>query len=146
MSKIINGDITRVVKEGIMLQQVNCQGAMGAGVALAILKKWPFVRSQYVAFCQQIKPQELLGSVQEIKLSDKLTLVNSFSQLDYGTNKRQTDEALLIANIKRTADKARKQNQQLYVPFRVGCGLAGGNWSHVYQAVAALPNLVFVKY
>lgn len=36
--KIINKDIT-TLKKGILLQQVNCQNAMGSGVAKAIYLK-----------------------------------------------------------------------------------------------------------
>lgn len=147
MSKIINGDITKVVKSGIIVQQVNCQGAMGAGVALAILKKWEQVRPLYEDLCNKSdSPQSLLGTMQEIKLDTNLYLINSFSQLDYGTDKKQTDEDLLITNIKVVAKFAADEGKTVYVPYLIGCGLAGGNWTNVYEQLQSIENLVFVKY
>ena len=66
--KIINKDIT-TLKKGILIQQVNCQNAMGSGVAKAIYQKWPQVKNEYHKFSQNKKPEDLLGEIQEIKIS-----------------------------------------------------------------------------
>ena len=39
----------------IICHQVNCQGAMGAGVAKQIADKWPNVKKEYVKFCNSKK-------------------------------------------------------------------------------------------
>ena len=49
--KIINKDIT-TLKKGILLQQVNCQNAMGSGVAKAIYTRWPIVKEEYHKFAK----------------------------------------------------------------------------------------------
>lgn len=145
MSKIINGDITAVTT-GAIMQQVNCQGAMGAGVALAILKKWSHVRPEYVDYCQRKSPAELFGDVQQIQLTPDLMLFNSFSQFDYGIDKKQTDEQILIANIQKYAEVMAHADTILYVPYLIGCGLAGGHWPTVYNGIKDIDNLIIVQF
>jgi len=44
--KIINRDLL-TIESGIIAHQVNCQGKMGAGLALKIRKKYPQVYEYY---------------------------------------------------------------------------------------------------
>ena len=46
MIKYIKGDILDVT-EGFIVQQVNCFGVMGAGLAKQIRDKWPSVYNRY---------------------------------------------------------------------------------------------------
>lgn len=146
MSKLITGDIARVVQQGAILHQVNCQKAMGSGVALALLKKWRAVRDEYLAFRPDDTPQERFGHLQAIHVTPAITVYNSYSQLDFGTYQKQTDEAVLIHNIQAAADIERAKDGTLYVPYLVGCGLAGGDWDTVYNGIKDIDNLVIVKY
>lgn len=78
MSKTIKGDITKVITSGYIMHQTNYYGNMGAGVALAIAKKWPAVNQEYRQYCQQVKlPTALFGQMQLVKANDNLTIVNS---------------------------------------------------------------------
>ena len=151
MSAIINGDITKVIKSGYILHQVNCMSAMGAGVALALMKKWPQVRSEYIQFSKQAaKPKDLLGQIEYVQVENNLTVINSFTQLGYGNARlsgvSDTNEELLIRNIRNAAKKAASENTTVAVPYLVGCGLAGGNWQNVYNGIKDLDNLIIVKY
>ena len=49
MIKYIKGDILNVT-EGIIVQQVNCFGVMGAGLAKQIRDKWPSVYDTKIEF------------------------------------------------------------------------------------------------
>ncbi|WP_370956757.1 hypothetical protein AB3239_10910 [Bacillus subtilis] len=46
MIKIVKGNILDA-SEDIIVQQVNCKGVMGAGLAKAILNKYPNVKKEY---------------------------------------------------------------------------------------------------
>ena len=116
--KIINKDIT-TLKKGILLQQVNCQNAMGSGVAKAIYTKWPIVK-------------------------EDLLVVNSFTQLTYGRTGKHTNEDLLIRNIKTIADKY--SNEILVIPYLIGCGLGGGKWNYIFENIKNIKNLLICKY
>lgn len=52
--RVIERDIT-TVEEGIVAHQVNCQGAIGAGVSGAICRKWPEAERAYRAFCAHLR-------------------------------------------------------------------------------------------
>ena len=141
--KIINKDIT-TLKKGILLQQVNCQNAMGSGVAKAIYTKWPIVKEEYHKFAQNKNPNDLLGLIQEIKINEDLLVVNSFTQLTYGRAGKHTNEDLLIKNIKEIANKY--SNKTIVIPYLIGCGLGGGNWNYIFENIKNINNLLICKY
>lgn len=141
--KIINKDIT-TLKKGILLQQVNCQNAMGSGVAKAIYLKWPQVKEEYHKFAQNKKPEELLGEIQETKINEDLLVINSFTQLTYGRAGKHTNEDLLIRNIKEIANKY--NDKMIVIPYLIGCGLGGGNWDYIFKNIKNINNLLICKY
>ena len=141
--KIINKDIT-TLKKGILLQQVNCQNAMGSGVAKAIYLKWPQVKEEYHKFAQNKKPEDLLGEIQEIKINEDLLVINSFTQLTYGRTGKHTNEDLLIRNIKEIANKY--NDKMIVIPYLIGCGLGGGNWDYIFENIKNINNLLICKY
>lgn len=130
--KIISKDIT-TIKSGIILHQVNCQNAMGSGVALALFTKWPIVKELYHKEFETQSKEELFRQLKIVPISSKIIVLNSFSQFDYGTHKVQTDMNLLKNNIKKAHDMAKERETILYLPEFVGCGLAGGNWSELLE-------------
>lgn len=117
-------------------QQVNCQGAMGAGLAKQIAEKWPNVKKEYVKFCDSKKQkQDLLGDIQLVTANggfqkkDDPLILNIFGQFYYGHEGVYTDYSALI--------KAFRKINQIYkgeslaFPYGFGCGLAGGEWQDV---------------
>lgn len=116
------------ITNGVIIHQVNCRGVMGAGLALQIRNKYPIVYKRYIYACQMLKQSELLGCIQPIQVTDSLTIVNCFSQLDYGRDKCHTNYKALKACLHKV--NALKRGT-IYVPYRIGCGLAGGDWDVV---------------
>ena len=143
MIKIVSGDI-RTAKENYIVQQVNCQGAMGSGVAKAIYTKWPRVRKVYKEFCSQYDPAMLLGQVLYIsandyntKLSDRYPIiVNCFAQLDYRrkndvSEKCYTNYAAFLKCMKKIEQDLK--SSPIAMPYNIGCGLAGGDWGVIFD-------------
>lgn len=147
MSKIIEGNILNV-NDGIVLHQVNCLGTMGAGVALALRKKYSNLYPEYVKRVKSILEKErkdkLLGSIQLIKVAPNLFVGNSFTQYYTGTDKNYTYEDFLISNIEMISTLAYGK-YTIYVPYKIGCGLAGGNWDYIYKNIKDIANLIIVK-
>ena len=145
--KVIEGDILNI-KNGVIVHQVNCQNAIGAGVSGAIIGKYPQVETAYHYLCRFKKPKDLLGSFQSIRIDRGLEIINLFTQLDYGNSKKTgkvyTDMPLLIKQL-HTICHARKDKVTIYVPYGIGCGLAGGDWTEIEKGCADLDNLVAVK-
>lgn len=137
MLKYITGDITDVTS-GIILQQVNCQNTMRSGLAKAIFTKWPIVKKRYHEFCAQFdSPEDLLGETLPVDIPNStITVVNSFSQLNYGYDgAKYTDEDILIYNIRTHAQIAKALGIPCYIPHGIGCVLGGGNWDTIVNSI-----------
>lgn len=144
----IHGDITQVTS-GIILHQVNCQNAMGSGVAKALYTKWPIIKTAFHEFSEFKTPESRLGKLQGVYITPTLIVVNSFSQLNYGNSYKTkiiyTNMPALISNINKAHKIAVQNKTYLYIPDHVGCGLAGGNWETLLSQIKHLENLIIVK-
>lgn len=133
----------------IIVHQVNCQGVMGSGIAKQIRDKWPEVYTDYQKFIENVyinkmakDSEDLLGLISTSRVYDggAVYVVNFFSQDQY-----------LPRNICHTSTYAfRKCCEALkeliarhYVkdycvigfPYKIGCGLAGGDWSIISKII-----------
>ena len=120
--------------EDFILHQVNCQGAMGAGLARQIAEKWPLVKTEYLDHCRCNHPHDLLGTVQFVNIGNGQEVVNVFGQLKYGrhelcyTNYEALREAFTFIN-------SACAGKSIAIPYNMGCGLGRGKWSAVRKLV-----------
>ena len=130
------GNIVEGVKSGLILQQVNCQGVMGSGVAAAIRRRWPVVYDEYVQFVGRASNEfgqgaHLLGNMQVVSVEPGLSVVNLFSQQYYGrTGERFTSYDALdtsLAELRKFMDSRDIPQEDVHHPL-IGSGLGGGNW------------------
>lgn len=141
-------DITKITR-GVIMHQVNCQNVMGAGVAKALYTKYPQVKEQFHQLANKNEyntPLKRFGLVQPVKINDQLFIFNSFSQMYYGRDKNRvyTDETALIANLNKLDTWAKKHNLPAYVPARIGCGLAGGDWNRIKHYIENHTDIIIV--
>lgn len=132
MVRIIKGDLMESSAKYIC-HQVNCQGAMRSGVAKQIREKWPVVFDRYKAACDKYKDKrdELLGKIQCVKVEEGTAVINIFGQNKYGYDGNQyTDLDALCTACKYIASKV-KAGETIAMPYRIGCGLGGGDWGKV---------------
>ncbi len=73
----LNKDITTVEAPALILHGVNCQRAMGSGVAKALYSKWPQVKEEYMKFS---KEEMCLGKTASVKVDDNLFVINCWTQ------------------------------------------------------------------
>lgn len=155
MIKIVTGDITDA-KEKYICHQVNCQGAMGSGVARVIYYTWPQVREQYLKFARNEidgkawaddeYKKSLLGSVQMVDVSPNKDgsqfVLNIFGQYNCGREEDHcyTDYKALEEAFNKIA-RGLKQDEAVAFPYGFGCGLAGGEW----EMVLALMDKCFAE-
>lgn len=127
------------IESGIICQQVNCMGVMGAGLALAIKQKYPIVYEHYV---QRANPSAL-GKVLLVPVTNELSVACLFGQLRYGRNRQHTNyDALRLAFTKLNT---MSKDKTVYVPKNIGCGLGGGQWSIVRTIIQeTLDNYLIV--
>jgi len=142
--QIIEGNILKV-KYGIICQQVNCKGKMGAGIALAIRKMWPVVYKDYI---ESYKTGNLkLGAVIVTTIiPHNLFVANLCGQYNYGRKGRYTNYQAIETCLK-YIDSINSTGLPIYIPYGMGCTLAGGNWNIVSNIIEKIiPNAIIVKY
>ena len=117
---------------------------MGAGIALKIRKKWPVVYEQYLAECMIGKMQ--LGTVQLVQVSPSLYVANLAGQYGYGRDKRYTDYKALCKCLVQLEKISKKARLQIYIPYKIGCSNAGGDWNIVEKYINdAITNPMICK-
>lgn len=132
MISIVNGDLLES-NEQIIVHQVNCKGVMGSGVARCIKYKYPKAFNSYKKHCD-ISGSELLGKIQVINVEDNKKVINMFAQDDYGRDKQYTDLIAFKQCVLKIVDYAKRNNiHSVAMPYKIGCGTGGANWSNVYS-------------
>lgn len=147
--KIVQGNLLDA-NENIIVHQVNCQGVMGGGVAKQIKEKWPNVYDHYKRMVKtvdelSIPREKLLGEVCWDMIQEKIRdgghvkwIASIFGQLDYNRNaerKLQTDYDALKKGFITVADNASWCGESVAMPYMIGCGRGGGDWSKVLEMI-----------
>lgn len=132
------------ISSGIITHQVNCRGVMGAGLAKALRKKYPVIFPEYRQLCinGQLRP----GMIQLICVADGLYICNLAGQDGYGTNRRYTDYDALQTALVKLHRVSISLDLPVYIPYHMGCGLGGGDWSIVSRLIESYcPNAFVVQ-
>jgi O-acetyl-ADP-ribose deacetylase (regulator of RNase III) len=143
------GDIL-LKEKGIICHQVNCMGVMGTGIALQIRNRYPAAYDQYCEWCKYHRHnlRVLLGFAQTVNVGDDLFIANVFGQFAYGRERPHTDYNAVQTAFKGLA-RVREEvlpHLKLYIPYKMGCGNAGGDWER-YKAIIAtyIPDAIICK-
>ena len=136
MITVISQDIL-ATRCDIIANQVNCQGVMGAGLALQIRKTHPEVYTAYRKYCPN---SDLLGKIQVVRTNTHL-VANLFAQDKYGRDRQYTDYKALKQCFIKLRDYAINNNlHSIALPYGIGCGLAGGSWDTVSKIIKDVFN------
>lgn len=139
----------------IIAHQVNCMGAMGAGIALSIKGKYPAVYKKYNQITTSYKRKEqlmgrclfvsekgeVLNKNSKHSSGSEKVVANLFGQLNYGKG-LQTDYEALKQSLENLREFAVANRLSVGVPYKIGCGNAGGDW----EVVKAIIDDVFSDY
>ena len=129
--KIINGDLLKATEQYIV-HQCNCITTTSAGIANYINKKYPWAD----VYTKRKKP-DIPGTIKicSSPLGNK-HVICMFSQYFPGKAKNKLTEKDNIADRSKwftsCLDKIAKQLPDVKTfafPYKIGCGLAGGNWA-----------------
>ena len=119
-------------KEKIIAHQVNCFGA-AAGLAAAIFRKWPTAEHDYQQLVKKCQPKALLGMSQLTgQQRDGHIICNLFGQYEPGPayNPGKLEQAL-----EQLGNCARLMNWSVALPYKLSCGIAGGDWDEVLAII-----------
>lgn len=78
------------ISSGLICHACNYQNKFGKGLALSIRNRYPIVYEEFMKL-SSISPKDKLGTIQEVKINENLSVVNCFSQLYYGYGKDFND-------------------------------------------------------
>jgi len=104
---------------------VNCQGVMGAGFAKQVKDRYYEAFLQYEDVCSFSDDNDrklLLGKCQQVG-----NIINLFAQLGYGKYRRYLNYGALYMALSNISEK------EFAIPYKMGCGLAGGDWEIVKE-------------
>ena len=132
------------IPKGFICHQVSLRGSLGTGLAYELGEKWHVVYTSYEKYYKQAK----LGQIQPIKIKKNLFVVNLFSQENHEVYKQHTNYSAFttcLEKVKLFRDH-KYSNLSIYFPYKIGCGLAGGNWGIVYKLITnIIPNAIIIK-
>jgi O-acetyl-ADP-ribose deacetylase (regulator of RNase III) len=123
MYKEIRGDLF-TTEDRYIMHGCNCQGVMGAGVALLVRRNYPKAYEEYVKYCRSYDDEELLGDCLGVTINPNRTILNAFTQLYAGSGKQVSYDA--IDEVTKRLNKI-LPDTNISMPM-IGAGLAGGNW------------------
>lgn len=129
-------DIT-TVERGIIAHGVNCQKAMGSGVAGAIKAKWPQVYEKFM------KTSPDLGKIDLIDIDDDLIIVNCYTQMFYGKDgQRYANLPAIKVCLHDLMGVGIVMGLPIYIP-KIGCGLGGLKWDEeVYPVLKTVHDFL----
>ena len=115
----------------IICHQANLFHTFGGGIAATIKDVYPeaFKADLQTAYGSRLK----LGTTSVARTSDGKFIVNCYTQTGMGATDRNTsydDIRKIFTEIEKIAVES---NKVVGVPYKYGCGLAGGDWNIVHQ-------------
>lgn len=157
--QIIEGNILDIT-EGIICHQVNCQGVFNAGLAKQIREKYP---QGYASYMEWHNPTSFnnpkgwkLGDLQIVQINSKLAIAQLAGQLKYGrvmttvksryTSYQAIRTGLTKLQLHYASSLEYFPGEKVYIPYGMGCGLGGGDWSVVSEIInEIIPYAIIVK-
>lgn len=131
MITIKKGDLLKA-KEKVIAHQVNCYGAAG-GLAAAVFRKYRYAENDYMQLVDKMQPKALLGMAQLTgEQWDGHIICNLFGQYQPGADYRPDR---LEAALEQLGNTARIMGWSVALPYKLSCGICGGDWNEVQQII-----------
>lgn len=131
MVTIKKGDLLEA-KEKVIGHQVNCIG-VAAGLAADIFRKWPYAKKDYTDLTKRIPGKILFGMAYYTgQQRDGHIICNLFGQFNPGAdyNPQKLEQAL-----EQLGNFARTMGYSVALPWKLSCGICGGDWDEVLQII-----------
>jgi hypothetical protein len=138
--EIIEGNILDITN-GVIVHQVNNRHVMGAGLALQIKRKYPKHYDDYNASLLG------MGDCVHTKINERLIIVGMVAQNGYGRAQQYTSYRSFVECLKWLIGTHKiYPNIPMYMPYGIGCGLAGGSWAIIESLIEEYtPFITLIK-
>lgn len=136
--KQMTGDLLALAEQGhfdVIIHGCNCQCTMGAGIALAIKRRFPEAYEADLA--TQKGDRNKLGTISWATVrvaSSNLVVVNAYTQFHWRGRGVLADYAAIRSAMREVRN--RFSGKRIGYP-RLGAGLAKGDWSAIAQLIDA---------
>jgi O-acetyl-ADP-ribose deacetylase (regulator of RNase III) len=135
----IKGDATCPQAKGVKLICHICNdlGGWGKGFVLAISRRWKEPEQGYREwYAGRNKNDFSLGAVQFVQVEPYIWVANMIAQrgMKQGSSGPPIRYEAVAQCLQKVAAKAAELEASIHMP-RIGCGLAGGNWSRIEPLV-----------
>lgn len=123
--------------ETIIGHQVNCCGVAG-GLAESVFDKWPYAANDYYHVVKRIREDGgqgyvMLGRTQLTGTQkDGHIIANIYGQYYPGQDYRPDVLRMALESL---AVKAKALNASVALPWKLSCGICGGNWDEVLPMI-----------
>ena len=129
------GDATAPPAQGqkIIAHICNDIGGWGKGFVVAISRRWPAPEAAYRRWHRERANNDFgLGAIQLVEVARDLHIANMIGQrgIKTGSNGPPIRYDAVEQCLTRLASEARSLGASVHMP-RIGCGLAGGEWSRI---------------
>lgn len=135
----LKGDATCPQGKGtkVICHVCNDRGGWGKGFVLALSRRWPEPETQYRAWYTSGQNGGFgLGAVQCVQVEPYIWVANMVGQ--HGTKTGSSGPPVrypaIAACLAKVGTKAIELSASVHMP-RIGCGLAGGDWSRIEPLV-----------
>jgi O-acetyl-ADP-ribose deacetylase (regulator of RNase III) len=144
MPTLIYKDILDV-QDGIIVHQINPY-VMGAGLAKQIRYRYSKHYEDFLHW-KKTRKNVWLGHIVITTHYEPLYIVGMCAQEEYGfARKEYTNYDAFKECLKSVDYLAIKYSKKLYIPYGVGCGLAGGDWRYIlYYIKEHTPYAIICK-
>lgn len=149
--KIIEGDILNIT-DGYIVQQNNCITTKAMGLALDLSKKFPgscpYDKRRPDKDNRRCKKEDegKMGTISIYDTGKGVHIINLFGQYypgepKYKDTKEKREEAFRNGlnaivdyfKVVRSKQSTQSKKAKIYFPFKIGCGLAKGEWKRYYE-------------
>lgn len=135
---IVQGDLMES-DCNVVIHQANCQGRMASGIAKQITHLYPIVADTDRQYYIPVGDRKRMGHTSHVWVDGphgRLLVINLYGQFYYGKGLQTEYDAFkrgLHSILKRMEKLGR--GYKIGMPFNIGCGLAGGDWSIIFEII-----------
>ena|SRR5699024_3076877 len=129
----------------VIVHQANCFASMGGGIARQIAQRYPSVLKADCDYHIAIGDAARMGHYSYADVDGPhgtVKIINLYSQYNYGRGK-QTNNMMFELGLDQILTKIKSSGQEnikIGLPFKIGCGLAGGDWNIIEAIIERLAD------